>query len=346
MSGLRGRPRSVVWRLFAAPTADLSSIEPSNPIRSFTVLHTTTRYMRERAANVLERSRALDGSILELGCGQGTFLHMLGITVPERTFIGFDPSSRRASTQRIRIERCYFDRGTARRANGAIAAVASRHVIEHLPSPVDFLMTIRATLPDLWPGRVFTETPTVEWILDNRATYDFFYEHCNYFTKQTLEFALSLAGLACSSVDLVFGDQYLWAESSVGSNPAPMRDQAIVGKAEAAASEFSSMEAKQRQLIDDLSATGLAVWGAGAKGVTFASLLDPDASRIQCLIDVNPQKQGRYIAGSGHPILDAQEAWKLGVRSVLVMNSNYLNEIRRYTETLKLPFHLSPVDGP
>jgi hypothetical protein len=50
-----------------------------------------------------------------------------------------------------------------------------------------------------------------------------------------------------------------------------MRDQAIVGKAEAAASEFSSMEAKQRQLIDDLSATGLAVWGAGAKGVTFAS---------------------------------------------------------------------------
>jgi hypothetical protein len=202
--------------------------------------------------------------------------------------------------------------------------------------PVDFLMTIRATLPDLWPGRVFTETPTVEWILDNRATYDFFYEHCNYFTKQTLEFASSLAGLACSSVDLVFGDQYLWAESSVGSNPAPMRDQAIVGKAEAAASEFSSMGAKQRQLIDDLSATGLAVWGAGAKGVTFASLLDPDASRIQCLIDVNPQKQSRY----------AQEAWKLGVRSVLVMNSNYLNEIRRYTETLKLPFHLSPMDGP
>jgi hypothetical protein len=74
--------------------------------------------------------------------------------------------------------------------------------------------------------------------------------------------------------------------------------------------------------------------------------LDPDASRIQCLIDVNPQKQSRYIAISGHPILDAQEAWKLGVRSVLVMNSNYLNEIRRYTETLKLPFHLSPVDGP
>jgi SAM-dependent methyltransferase len=186
-------------------------------------------HMRERAANLLERSRAL-GSILELGCGQGTFLDMLGIIAPERTFIGFDPSSRRASTQRIRIEPCYFDRGTARRANGAIAAVVSRHVIEHLPSPVDFLMTIRATLPDLWPGHVFTETPTVEWILDNRATYDFFYEHCNYFTKQTLEFALSLAGLACSSVDLVFGDQYLWAESSVGSNPAPMRARPLSAK--------------------------------------------------------------------------------------------------------------------
>ena len=171
-----------------------------------------TEHMRERAAYIMRRVEALDGSILEVGCGQGTFLDMLGGMAPNRMFLGFDPSARRAGTPPVRIEPCYFTRETARQTKGEIAAVVSRHVIEHVPGPVEFLLAIRGALSDDWLGSLFIETPSVNWILEKRATYDFFYEHCNYFTQKTLAFALSVAGFSRSSIDVVFGDQYLWAE--------------------------------------------------------------------------------------------------------------------------------------
>ena len=104
------------------------------------------------------------------------------------------------------------------------------------------------------------------------------------------------------------------------------------------------MEAAHLRLVHDLAPKGLGIWGAGAKGVTFASILDPDASEIRCLIDINPQKQRAYIAGTGHHIVDAEHAWDLGVRSVLVMNPNYVDEIRKLTQARNLPFQVSSVD--
>lgn len=45
------------------------------------------------------------------------------------------------------------------------------------------------------------------------------------------------------------------------------------------------------------------VWGAGAKGATFVSLTDPNRDYISSLVDINPEKQGRYIAKTGHSII-------------------------------------------
>jgi hypothetical protein len=216
-------------------------------------------HMRERAAYIIRRTEALDGSILEVGCGQGTFLDM------------------------------------------------------------------------------------VDWIMEKRATYDFFYEHGNYFTQKTLAFTLSLAGFSGFSIDLLFGDQYLWAESSVRSGGRLWHDQEFIARAEVAACEFSRMEAERLRLVHDLAPKGLGIWGAGAKGVTFASILDPEASKI--LIDINPQRQRAFIAGTGHQIVDAEHAWDLGVRSVLVMNPNYVNEVRKLTEASNLAFQVSSVDS-
>lgn len=43
---------------------------------------------------------------------------------------------------------------------------------------------------------------------------------------------------------------------------------------------------------------GVAVLGAGAKGVTFLNLADPEAANVSCVIDVNPYKQGKFIPGT------------------------------------------------
>jgi hypothetical protein len=73
----------------------------------------------------------------------------------------------------------------------------------------------------------------------------------------------------------------------------------------------------------------VALWGAGAKGATFASLLDPAGSLVECLVDINPNKQGRFIPGTGHPIVAPQELVTRSVRCVIMMNPNYGVENRK-----------------
>lgn len=74
---------------------------------------------------------------------------------------------------------------------------------------------------------------------------------------------------------------------------------------------------------------GVALWGAGAKGATVSHLLDPQRELIRCIVDLNPQKQGRYIAGTGHPIVDYSRLASFGVRTAILMNPNYRAENER-----------------
>ncbi len=70
----------------------------------------------------------------------------------------------------------------------------------------------------------------------------------------------------------------------------------------------------------------IAIWGAGAKGVSFANLIDPTRKLVDCLVDLNPQKQAGYIPGTGHPIVPYQDLPERGVKSALLMNPNYRDE--------------------
>jgi hypothetical protein len=45
------------------------------------------------------------------------------------------------------------------------------------------------------------------------------------------------------------------------------------------------------------------------------------------VVDVNPAKQGRFIPGTGHPIIAPTALADFGVTHVLAMNPNYHAEI-------------------
>jgi len=69
------------------------------------------------------------------------------------------------------------------------------------------------------------------------------------------------------------------------------------------------------------------LWGAAAKGATFANLVDPDGTRIDCVVDINPNKQGGYLPGAGHPIVAPDALRDRNVAAVLITNPNYHDEI-------------------
>jgi hypothetical protein len=286
--------------------------------------------MAERVLAHLQRSAP--GQVIEVGCGQGAFLNVLHRAVPERGLVGFDPAWRgEVVPDSVRIERRHFDEGAVALLEGPVAAVISRHVIEHVASPVEFLKAIRFAVPENWAGKLFIETPCAEWIMENRASHDFIYEHCNYFTVPTLRAALARAGFGQSSIERVFQGQYLWAEatpSTVKSRCAQPNDAKVRERLIAAATDLPLAETGERLLVESLTKSGLAVWGAGAKGITFASNADPAGMLIRCLIDSNPRKQNRFVPKTAHLVVSAAEAKKRGVRVVIVMNPNYESEIR------------------
>ena len=86
----------------------------------------------------------------------------------------------------------------------------------------------------------------------------------------------------------------------------------------------------QKHLKELCSLGKVAIWGAGAKGVTFANLLDPHSKLIDCIVDLNPNKQGRFVPGTGHPIVSYRDLPKRNVATAILMNPNYREENQEY----------------
>jgi SAM-dependent methyltransferase len=281
--------------------------------------------------------------IVEIGCGKGAFLRRL-VEFPDsgNSGIGYDVSYVGPTTDlngRLRFENRYY---RSESDNVRADVVILRHVIEHVPDPVSLLRSIRTVLVSSPRAHLFLEAPCVEWILQNRVIWDFFYEHCSYFSGDCLSVALQAAGFGVEKVKHIFGGQYLWAESIIHNATPAIRKPGCIPQL---AREFSACEKDItqacRSAVDELSEKGaVAIWGAGAKGVTMAKLVDPERKWIACIVDINPRKQGCYLPGTGHPIVAPKQLADYHIKSAILMNPNYREENLRTLKDLRVDIAL------
>ncbi len=305
-------------------------------------------YLDELVAYLTLDRGVQEARIVEVGCGQGTLLRKL-VADPAagNQSVGFDPSYRGPESDfsgRLRFVKQFFD-GTQIAIQPDV--VICRHVLEHVEHPVAFLESLGAALraSGAISARVFFETPCVEWILRNQVVWDFFYEHCSLFSSTSLAWTFRRAGFEVSRVKHVFGGQYLWVEGDWSQNSpraAGSMAAADPGELPGLADQFAAVEHAQcsawMRETDRLRRAGrVALWGAGAKGVTFANLVDRDAARIDCVVDVNPKKQGKFLPGTGHPLVAPSQLGDYGVSTALVLNPNYVDEIQHTLQALSSP---------
>jgi hypothetical protein len=260
-----------------------------------------------------------DKKIVEVGCGKGVFFEMMmqeGLNC-----YGFDPTY---EGNNPRITREYFsDKFNDINAD----VIIMRHTLEHITKPFSFLHTIAKT--NNYKGFLFVEVPTIEWILNKRAFWDIFYEHCNYFSEASLSIMFDEA-----VTGNFFNGQYiyLWADLSKLRNTIPKANINININMES-----TNMTDRILEFEDFLKKhPSLAIWGAGAKGSTFLNLLDKNRKYVKYVIDINPAKQERHIACTGHKIYSPEILRKDPVDNILVMNENYLEEIRESVKELNV----------
>jgi len=251
--------------------------------------------------------------LIEVGCGKGTFLERLqslgfDVTGLDPTYEGSNP----------RVVRQYFTPETGIRAGAMIL----RHVLEHVQDPIEFLAGLLEA--NGGRGEIYIEVPCLDWIVQRRAWFDIFYEHVNYFRLADLQ---RMFGRVHES-GRCFGGQYLYVVADLATlrRPQYRPEDAFTLPADF----MANISASRSRLLQQGTQASSAVWGGASKGVIFSLFMERAGARVDSVIDINPAKQGRYLAATGLRVESPEEGLsRLQAGSDLyVMNSNYLSEIQ------------------
>ncbi|HQF70816.1 MAG TPA: class I SAM-dependent methyltransferase, partial [Promineifilum sp.] len=285
--------------------------------------------------------------IVEIGAGKGDFLIMLCAMSGNRGW-GYDPSyvpePGYTAPNVTFVEDFYTEKYIDQRAD----LIVCRHVLEHIEDPDAFLAQVRRAVGEQ-QSVVFFEVPDALWTLRRGGIWDVIYEHCSYYSPSSLAHLFQRHGFRVLAVNEVFGGQFLTIEATpAGVEPAsdaaatggngqvPAGSAAIsaddllalTADAHAFAASYAAKRDEWRARLRELAAAGQrgVVWGAGSKGVTFLNATGA-GEEIVAVVDINPRKQGKYVAGTGQRIVAPTELATLRPDFVIIMNANYRAEI-------------------
>jgi len=301
-------------------------------------------FHHQLASALVERHSLRGKDIIEIGCGKGEFLKLL-CDLGENRGLGFDPgySEERGEAlgaSRFEVVRDFFsDRYTDREAD----FVACKMTLEHIARPYAFLdaaiRTVRA--PN---GVVFIQVPESRRILAECAFEDIYYEHCSYFTAGSLGRLVERLGFAVTRAETEYGDQYLTVEATPRGSATAGCMTAPADRDEVAALVVTFPPRMKETLAgwgDRLSAWRKAgkravVWGSGSKGVSFLTTVPDATGLVDYVVDINPYRQGYFMAGTGQQIVAPKALGDIRPDVVVVMNRVYVPEISRTLDGLGL----------
>ena len=280
--------------------------------------------------------------VLEIGCGKGEFLTWM-VEAGVASGLGIDPGVHPErfdddAAERIEWIADFYDE---RYAHLQADAIVCRHTLEHISPVGDFLATLRENIGDQTDTVVLFELPDALRVLREKAFWDVYYEHCSYFTLDSLGRLFGRCGFDVLSSAYKYDGQYLIVEAKPAvaetgrfSSSDQHRD-AVGALATRFGAEVQTVIAGWQDRIDEVTSAGgsVALWGGGSKAVAFlTSLRDP--SQVDLVVDINPHKQGRFIAGTGHAVADPGSLPMLGPDLVVAMNSVYVPEIQENLDDL------------
>ena len=288
---------------------------------------------------------------LEIGCGKGEFLTRL-CELSGCNGIGIDPGYHPERNQSNAADRMTFIRDLygPRYAHLQAEYVSCRHTLEHIAPVQEFMRLVRETIGNRHHVNVFFELPDMERVLETGVFWDVYYEHCTYFTRGSLARLFRATGFDVTGLYKAYDDQYLMIEARPAPGPTTTRlPQEDDLAATAALVKNFSQQVEQR--LQELAVAAhrwrrsgqkVAIWGSGSKCVSLMCSIDL-GDTLQAIVDINPHKHGKFLAGSGREIQSPDALTALRPDAVIIMNSIYTEEIRHELATRGLEPELLPL---
>jgi hypothetical protein len=212
--------------------------------------------------------------------------------------------------------------------------ICCRMTLEHISETAQFVQTLRRSIDDRSDAVVFFQVPDTHRILRDCAFEDIYYEHCSYFSVGSLARLFRNAQFDILDIKLAFEGQYILLEAKPNNrkplvSPNPVTDQK---KMDSLVGHFCRRYPIAVQywegVLENYAKTNrrVVLWGAGSKGVAYLTTLT-NSDRIEYVVDINPHRQGTFMAGTGQEIVAPDFLGGYRPDAVIVMNAIYRPEI-------------------
>ncbi|MHC4241011.1 MAG: class I SAM-dependent methyltransferase [Planctomycetota bacterium] len=315
-------------------------------------LHFSQRFRQwaeDTAGRLVQQYQLYDKDIIEIGCGQGDFLEILQQLGNNRV-LGFDPSYIPEQTVPdiekpaiTIIPKAYSE------VFGDYPAdfICCRHVLEHIERPLEFLKSIRSSIGQRKDCVVYFELPNALYSLEPMGLWDIIYEHCSYFTSESLANLFLRADFEPIEVAERYDGQFLTIEARPGHDDVkPVSDcKWMVSNIQHLIDNFQNVYREKvhswRNTLSDLKGQNsrIIIWGAGSKGITFANTLNISYKQIEYIVDVNPRKCGKFVPGTAQCIVEPDFLREYRPDTTIIMNPIYQSEIQAAISEFDIATH-------
>lgn len=302
-------------------------------------------YAQTLAKRLVNTYNLFGKKVVEIGCGRGEFLAIL-CNLGQNKGIGFDPSAPQGSpfeghNTDISIIKDFYSEAYSWLEPDFVCC---RHVLEHVKSPVEFVRSIQRTAGQVSDTTLFFEVPNAMFTLKKLGIWDLIYEHCGYFTQESLQFLFNSLSCRILHTQSEYMDQFLCLEAESQYSGKSILTPDEVSSSATVWSYVQDFAYRYQELIEKWMSffnqtispkAKVAVWGAGSKGVSFLNFLNL-TDQIAYLVDINPAKHGMYVPGTGQHVIGPAQLVEEEPDAIMVMNPVYEYEIREIIKTVGL----------
>ena len=213
------------------------------------------------------------------------------------------------------------------------------NVITHVENPTEFLEACKHLLNE--KGSIGLEFYYFESIIANTAFDQIYHEHVSYFNFTTFQNLLKNVGLEAYYVEVVPSQggslrifisrsgQHLIDESI----PRLLVAEGSISEIKERYHNFATSVIKRAELIKEVLSnkcrTGkiIAGYGASAKATVLTNYLSLNGQTVKGIADLSSTKQGKYIPGSGIPVISPENLMDLSPDIVVIFSWNIAEEI-------------------
>lgn len=276
-----------------------------------------------------EYSESWHGHVLDIGCNDGSQLDAFA-QIGYNTH-GVDPAEnlyKTSSKKGHKIVCGFWDKKSVKQLkHDKFDVVVSQNAFAHIPDPCEYLNLLEPLMKE--DGLFFVQTSQADMVLNGEFD-TIYHEHISFYCIESMRALAKRAGwnLIDAIKTPIHGTSYIFVLSPNYKRPKHIKNLIAMESRLQDPVTYENWADSVVEINNALTTTceeykklgyRLIGYGAAAKGMT---LLNYTELPLECIIDDNPLKQGRYTPGTRIPIVGPDFLVQQGVYNLTQLEHN------------------------